>query len=48
MEDNFIKEWESIVSAQKVYGFIHISAACKGKRKHAGGFKWKYKEAQDD
>lgn len=43
MEGNFIKEWESIVSAQKVYGYIHISDVCKGRRKTAGGYKWKYK-----
>jgi len=47
MSGEFIKEW---ISATEVYDTIgrekigHISEVCKGKRRTAGGFKWKYKE----
>lgn len=44
LNDNFIKEWESIKSASidlKIAN-ISISLCCKGRRKTAGKFKWKY------
>ena len=44
-DNNFIKEWDSIILASKELN-IHrgsISWNCKGKLKSAGGFIWKYK-----
>ena len=41
---DFIKEWKGIGETQRELGISHISSACKGKRKSAGGFKWMYKE----
>ena len=42
----FIKEWQSAVEVKLVLGIdnSHIMACCKGKRKSAGGFIWRYKE----
>lgn len=43
LNGNVINKWESQKEAEKHLGFrIHISEVCKGKRKTAGGFKWKY------
>lgn len=44
LDDNFIKRWDSATIAMQELK-IHksnITACCKGKRKWAGGFKWKY------
>ncbi len=40
----FIKEWDSIVSASKSLGIRSncITTCCKGKYKSSGGFIWKY------
>lgn len=42
----FLKEWASGTDASKSLKINHgnISEVCKGKRKSAGGFVWKYKE----
>lgn len=43
---NFIKEWESITKACVFYNnnnLGNITKCCKGERKTAGGFIWKYK-----
>lgn len=40
---NFIEEYESIDNAIKETGIIHISDVCRGERKTAGGYIWKYK-----
>ena len=47
LDGNFIKEWSSMHEIERELGFDHanISACCKGKRKSAYGFIWKYKEA---
>lgn len=39
-----VKLWDSIKDAANVLGIAapHISRVCKGKRKHTGGFKWRY------
>jgi hypothetical protein len=42
-----IKEWSNATAASKGLGLnIHgdIGLVCKGKKKSAGGFLWKYKE----
>lgn len=44
-EDNNIVGWfESTCDAEKKVGICarNIRSVCNGKRKHAGGFKWKY------
>ena len=40
----FIKTWDSAADVEEELGICHsnVSAACKGKIKSAGGFKWKY------
>lgn len=47
MQGNLICSRDSISEFKKILGkkeVGHISAVCKGKRKSAYGFKWKYKE----
>lgn len=41
---NFIKEWESIAQVIEKLNIRNISQACRGIRKTAGGYIWKYKE----
>lgn len=45
-EGDFVQEWNCISDAEKKYSIAHgkISAVCKGKRKSAGGYIWKYKD----
>lgn len=45
LENNLIRSYNSILSAQKYTGILspHISRVCRGIRKSAGGFVWKYK-----
>ena len=42
----FIKEWRSASEVERLLGInhSHIIQSCKGKRKSAGGFVWRYKE----
>ena len=46
LEDNFIKEWESIKDASNTLNINResISKALHGNKKTAGGYKWKLKE----
>ena len=45
LEGNFINEWPSTMEIERQLGCCnsHISACCKGKRKSAYGYKWRYK-----
>lgn len=45
-EGIYIREWESVksVTIELNINLAGISQCCKGKRKSAGGFIWKYKE----
>lgn len=45
-DGTFIKEWPSMMEIERVLGFRNqnISRCCKGKRKTAYKFIWKYKE----
>lgn len=47
-EGNFIKLWDSALLIQKYLGInnSNIIQCCKGKRKTAGGFKWRYSNEQ--
>lgn len=47
LEDNLIKEWPSISDAQESLKIYHIGLVCKGKRKSAGGFIWKFKNIEN-
>lgn len=44
LNNNLIKKWESISEAsnQLKINCGHIGSCCKGDRKTAGGFIWKY------
>lgn len=48
LENNFLREYSSIIEADNMYcknkRQNHISDVCKGKRKTAYGYIWKYKE----
>ena len=43
---DFIIEWKSAAEVERMLGInnSHIIQCCKGKRKSAGGFVWRYKE----
>lgn len=43
-EDTLIMEYDSLTEASKATGitYQHISCSCRGIRKSAGGYKWKY------
>lgn len=43
----FMKEWESIKAAQKVYGTNQISCCAKGKFATIAGYAWRYKTSDD-
>lgn len=40
--NNFIKKWENIKEAQDKLQIFHVGDCCKGIRKSAGGYIWKY------
>lgn len=46
LDNIFVKEYQSTMQVARELGFScgHICECCKGKRKTAHGFKWKYKE----
>ena len=45
LDDNVLNEFESMKQAERETGVFasHIGASCNGKRKSAGGYKWKRK-----
>ena len=43
IEGTFLKEYRSIMEAEEKLKISHISEACRGKQKTAGGYVWKYK-----
>lgn len=47
---NVVKEWNSMTDASKTLkiNLSCISMCCKGTRKKAGGFAWKYSECGGD
>lgn len=44
LEDNFIKEWESIIQIERELNIFHsrIIEVCRGRRNQIGGYIWKY------
>ncbi|MBE6663351.1 MAG: hypothetical protein E7602_02475 [Ruminococcaceae bacterium] len=49
-KEEFVKEWDSITKASTELNInaSNISMCAKGRRKHAGGFIWKYKNDPKD
>lgn len=49
LDGKFINEFSSIHDAKSVIGdnYKHITECCKGKRKTAGGYIWRYKKEDD-
>ena len=48
LDNEFIKEWNSVTEAKVNTNIINISECCSGKRRSAGGFKWMYKEDYEE
>ena len=44
LDGNFIKKWDSALQAQTELSIFHVDRVCRGERKSAGGYKWKYKD----
>ena len=44
LDGQFVAEYSSIIEAEKQTGIRHICCCCKGKRKTAGGYIWRYKD----
>ena len=46
LNGEFIKEWENANQVKRELGYCaeNIRSVCKGRRKAANGYKWKYKE----
>ena len=48
LDGTIISEYPSAMDAERQTGVKHISKVCRGERKTAGGFIWKYKTDNDD
>lgn len=52
LNGNFIREWESVCEAGKFYGLCYgasaIKVACDNPNRTCKGFKWKYKETNEE
>lgn len=50
LDNNFIERWNSIVEASEATGICRtdIGECCRGSRKHAKGYKWKYEEDYEE
>ena len=48
LEGNFIREWESIIEAERELNYSHqfLGKCCKGINKTAYGFMWRYKNEE--
>lgn len=44
LQGNFIKEWDAVNDIIRETKIAHVCDCCKGKRNHAGGYIWKYKD----
>lgn len=42
LRGNFINEFPSVSEVERVYKLRNVSEVCRGKRKSAGGFIWRY------
>lgn len=41
---NFIKEWDCAFDAEKIYNDRHINDCCRGTRRIAANYQWRFKE----
>lgn len=48
LDGTFIKEWPNAHSAERALNISGIGEVCKGKKKSAVGFLWKYKEEKNE
>lgn len=50
LKGNLLNEYESLNEAELKTNvkYQHISSCCRGKQKTAGGFKWRYKEENNN
>lgn len=52
LDGNFIREWESLCEAGRFYGLCYgasaIKVACDNPNRTCKGFKWKYKETNEE
>lgn len=48
LEGNYIRTFSSIIEAEKYLNISNIGACCRGKRFSAGGYKWRYKDSEDN
>ena len=46
LESNYIKKWDTIKEAEEELKIYGISKCCRGQRKTAGGYIWKYKDTE--
>lgn len=46
LEGNFIKEWPSAKEVYRELNICHVTACCRGERKWAGEFIWKYENPE--
>ncbi len=46
-DGNLIRRFDSIQEAQAYMKITHISTVCRGKRKHDGGYRWRYANPAD-
>lgn len=44
LQGNFVKEWNAVNDIVRETKITHVCDCCKGKRNHAGGYIWKYKD----
>ena len=49
LDDNFIKQWYCVRDIERELNFDHrnICACCRGKRRTAYGYKWKYNKKEE-
>lgn len=50
LNEKFVKKWDCMKDVERQLGIRvgNISACCTGRKKTAGGFKWKYKEEKQN
>ena len=44
---NFIKEWDCAFDAEKIYNDRHINDCCRGTRRIAANYQWRFKEDEN-
>lgn len=48
LNGNLIKVWESMLKAESELKIYNIYSVCNGKQETAGGYRWKYKNEEND